>query len=41
MKFEARIRELVEDRADLAAHVEPLATVRTALREQLSMPARA
>src|SRR5450830_1142830 len=35
VKFEARIRELVEDLPDLATLVEPLLTVRRVLREQL------
>ncbi len=34
MKFEARIKELVENLPDLAALVEPLLVVRRALREQ-------
>jgi transposase len=36
-KFEARIKELVEDLADLAALVEPLLMVRRALREQIGV----
>jgi len=36
-KFEARIRVLVENLADLAALVEPLLTVRRVLREQVSV----
>lgn len=36
-KFEARIRELVEDKPDLAALVEPLLIVRQTLREQISI----
>ena len=35
-KFEARIKELVEDLADLAVLVEPLLIVRRVLREQCS-----
>jgi transposase len=35
VKFEARIRELVENQPDLAALVEPLLVVRRALREQI------
>ena len=35
VKFEARIRELVENQPDLAALVEPLLTVRQVLREQI------
>ncbi len=34
MKFEARIKELVENLPDLAVLVEPLLIVRRALREQ-------
>jgi len=34
MKFEARIKELVENLPDLAELVEPLLVVRRALREQ-------
>jgi transposase len=37
MKFEARIKELVENLADLAMLIEPLLIVRGALREQLSI----
>jgi transposase len=37
MKFEARIKELVENLPDLAMLVEPLLIVRRALREQLSI----
>jgi transposase len=37
VKFEARIRELVEDLPDLATLVEPLLTVRRVLREQLGI----
>jgi transposase len=36
-KFEARIKELVENVADLAALVEPLLVVRKALREQINI----
>src|SRR6516225_2200978 len=36
-KFEARIRQLVEDLPDLAALVEPLLIVRRTLREQISI----
>jgi len=36
-KFEARIKELVEDFPDLAALVEPLLVVRRTLREQLDL----
>ena len=35
VKFEARIKELVENFADLAVLVEPLLVVRRALREQI------
>jgi transposase len=35
VKFEARIRELVEDLPDLAALVEPMLIVRRVLREQI------
>ena len=35
VKFEARIKELVEDLPDLATLVEPLLVVRRVLREQL------
>ena len=37
VKFEARIRELVEDLPDLAVLVEPLLVVRRVLREQLGI----
>ena len=37
MKFEARIRELVERLPDLAVLVEPLLTVRRVLREQITV----
>ena len=36
-KFEARIKELVEDMPDLAVLVEPLLVVRRALREQIAV----
>jgi transposase len=36
-KFEARIKELVEDLSDLAALVEPLLIVRRVLREQIGI----
>jgi transposase len=36
-KFEARLKELVEDLPDLAVLVEPLLIVRRVLREQISM----
>jgi transposase len=36
-KFEARIKELVEDLPDLAASVEPLLVVRRVLREQIAV----
>ena len=36
-KFEARIRELVEDLPDLAVLIEPLLTVRRVLREQVGI----
>ena len=36
-RFEARIKELVEDNPDLAALVEPLLVVRRVLREQLGI----
>jgi transposase len=36
-KFEARIRELVENLPDLAVLVEPLLVVRRALREQIAV----
>ena len=35
MRFEARIRELVENQSDLAALIEPLLIVRRTLREQI------
>jgi transposase len=37
VKFEARIKELVENVADLAALVEPLLVVRRVLREQIAI----
>src|SRR5271168_1968960 len=37
VKFEARIRELVENLPDLAVLVEPLLIVRRVLREQISV----
>ncbi len=37
VKFEARIKELVEDMPDLAVLVEPLLVVRRVLREQLGI----
>jgi transposase len=37
VKFEARIKELVEDLPDLAALVEPLLVVRRVLREQIGI----
>ena len=37
VKFEARIKELVENLPDLAALVEPLLVVRRVLREQLGI----
>ena len=37
MKFEARIKELVEDVPRLAVLVEPLLVVRRVLREQISV----
>ena len=37
MKFEARIRELVENAPDLVVLVEPLLVVRRALREQIGI----
>ena len=37
MKFEARIRELVERLPDLAVLVEPLLIVRRVIREQLGI----
>jgi len=36
VKFEARIKELVENRPDLAELVEPLLMVRRLLREQFN-----
>jgi transposase len=36
-KFEARIKELVENFPDLAALVEPLLVVRRVLREQIAV----
>src|SRR5204863_3894543 len=36
-KFEARIKELVEDLPDLAVLVEPLLVVRRVLREQIAV----
>ena len=36
-KFEARIRELVENRPDVALLVEPLLVVRRVLREQVGI----
>jgi transposase len=36
-KFEARIKELVENLPDLAALVEPLLVVRRVLREQIAV----
>ena len=36
VKFEARIRELVENFPDVAVPVEPLLTVRRVLREQIT-----
>jgi transposase len=45
VKFEARIRELVENLPDLAMLVEPMLIVRRTLREQIvilgAMPSRA
>jgi transposase len=38
-KFEARIKELVDDVPDLAMLVEPLLVVRRVLREQISVHA--
>ena len=35
MKFEARIRELVENLPDLAVLVEPMLIVRRTVREQI------
>jgi transposase len=37
VKFEARIRELVENLPDLAMLVEPLLVVRRVVREQFSI----
>jgi len=37
VKFEARIKELVENLPDLAVLVEPLLTVRRVLREQIGI----
>jgi hypothetical protein len=37
VKFEARIKELVENLPDLAILVEPLLTVRRVLREQITV----
>ena len=37
LKFEARIKELVESHSDLAVLVEPLLVVRRVLREQISL----
>jgi transposase len=37
VKFEARIKELIEDLPDLAALVEPLLVVRRTLREQVAL----
>ena len=37
VRFEARIRDLVEDLPDLAALVEPLLIVRQTLREQFGI----
>ena len=37
VKFEARIKELVENLADLSVLVEPLLTVRRVLREQTAI----
>jgi hypothetical protein len=39
VKFEARIKELVENLLDLAVPVEPLLVVRRVLREQVRHPA--
>ena len=36
-RFEARIKEIIEDLADLAGLVEPLLVVRRVLREQLGI----
>ena len=36
VKFEARIKELIENLPDLAVLVEPLLVVRRVLREQLA-----
>ena len=41
VKFEARIKELIDNFPDLVALVEPLLVVRRVLREQISIPARA
>src|ERR1035437_962043 len=38
VKFETRIKELVENLPDLAVLVEPLLIVRRVLREQFGMP---
>jgi hypothetical protein len=38
VKFEARIKELVENLPDLAVLVEPLLVVRRVLREQFISP---
>jgi hypothetical protein len=35
VKFEARIRKLVENLSDLAILIEPLLTIRRVLREQI------
>jgi len=40
VKFEARIKELIENFPDLAVLVEPLLVVRRVLREQLGIPHR-
>jgi hypothetical protein len=40
VKFEARIRELVENLPDLAVLVEPMLIVRRALREQTAQASR-
>src|SRR4026208_574652 len=40
VKFEARIRELVETLPDLAVLVEPMLIVRRTLREQIVIPHR-
>ena len=39
VRFEARIRELVENLPDLAVLVEPMLIVRRVLREQFCHPA--